>query len=335
MAIPSLLRESGVDVDATLEPFGLTCEYFEDPENRLPTRTLGQLFGHCAKVTGCGHFGLMVGERAGMPSLGAVGYLMQSSPTVGTALEILSANLRAHDRGGIALVEQRTGYAGLGYAVVDPEVEHTDQILAASLAIIMNILRGLCGAHWQPTEVLCGFAAPRNSRPFRTFFGLGPRFDSESSLLVFEEHWLSRPLPSADPLLHLLMRDRVRQLLGESGYELSDQLRRFLRVKLTSGACTLESAARYFGMHSRALRRRLEGEGTSFRQVLDEVRFEAARQMLRHTHMPVSEIASALGYAEAGAFTRAFARLAGMAPIQWRATAATAPLSTGKAPGQR
>jgi len=319
MAIPAVLGEFGIDASALLGPFGLAPEYFDNPENTLPSRTLGRIFGQSAARTGCEHFGLLVGERAGMQSLGAVGYLMQSAPSVGAALDLLARNMRVHDRGGVALVERRDGYAALGYAVVDREVEEADQMMAGALAIVMNVLRGLCGAHWRPAEVRFAFAAPRNAGPYRKFFGLTPSFNAQSSLMLFTDDWLSRPLASADPLLHVLMQERVREQLERGADDLSSQLRRFLRADVSGGRVSLDSAARYFGVHSRAFRRQLESEGSSFRRIRNEVQFDAACQMLRYTRATAGEIASILGFADASAFTRAFARQASVSPARWRA----------------
>lgn len=331
MAIPALLEEWGCDAANVLEEFGLTPAFFDNPENTLTSRSAGRIFGRCVEVTGCQHFGLLVGERAGMQSLGAVGFLLQSAPTVGAALNILRQNMHAHDRGGIALVERGDGYATLGYALLDPRVENPEQFLAGALAIAINVLRGLCGAHWSPLEVHCAFAAPKDVAPYRRIFRSLPHFDADSSQFVFADHWLSRRLPSADPLLHLLMRERVRELLAVEPQDLGSQLRRHIRAALTSSGISLESAARYFGMHSRTLRRRLDLEGTSFRRIRDEVRFGAACEMLRASRMPANEVASALGYADAAAFTRAFTRRAGVGPSRWRAKTSRA----GGPPGGR
>ena len=67
------------------------------------------------------------------------------------------------------------------------------------------------------------------------------------------------------------------------------------------------------------------GTGTSiahvppaFREVLEDVRFEAASQLMTLTELPLDDIADALGYAGVSPFTRAFRRRAGAAPGQWR-----------------
>jgi AraC-like DNA-binding protein len=55
-------------------------------------------------------------------------------------------------------------------------------------------------------------------------------------------------------------------------------------------------------------------EGTTFQQVLDETRFEAARQLLDYTRIPLTEIAASVGYSESRAFSRAFRRWSGGPP---------------------
>lgn len=318
MAIPAVLEDLGCDATRALAEFGLEPAYFDNPENSLPYATLGRILGRCVDETGCRHFGLLVGERAGMPSLGAVGYLMQSAPDVGTALGVLRSSLQVHDRGAVVTLKREAGYVALGYASLEPGLESSDQVQATAISVGMSLLRGLCGSHWRPNDVQFAFAAPRDIAPYRKFFEVKPRFDAARSALIFPEHWLARPLPSADPFLHRLMRDRVNELLVADDEGLVGQLLRFLRTEATAADCSLEATARHFGLHSRALSRRLAKDGTSFQVLRDEVRFDSACQFLRNTRLPVNEIASTLGYADGSAFNRAFRRWAGAAPAAWR-----------------
>ena len=71
-------------------------------------------------------------------------------------------------------------------------------------------------------------------------------------------------------------------------------------------------------MHVRTLNRHLRASGTTFQQLSDEVRFEIARQMLDDSTMTLSEIAAALAYSDASAFSRAFSRWSGITPGRWR-----------------
>jgi AraC-like DNA-binding protein len=71
-------------------------------------------------------------------------------------------------------------------------------------------------------------------------------------------------------------------------------------------------------MHHRTLNRRLKAEGTTFQELLDEVRFEAACQLLDTARIPITEIAVSLGYAETSASSRAFRRWSGATPVERR-----------------
>jgi AraC-like DNA-binding protein len=73
----------------------------------------------------------------------------------------------------------------------------------------------------------------------------------------------------------------------------------------------------------RTLARRLNEQGTSYHELLDEARFLAARNLLQSSQAPIAEIAARLGYRDATAFTRAFHRWAGTSPVQWRRTQTT------------
>jgi AraC-like DNA-binding protein len=71
-------------------------------------------------------------------------------------------------------------------------------------------------------------------------------------------------------------------------------------------------------MSVRALQRRLEACGTSFRSLLAECRDDFARYLLTTTGWSIAMIASELGYTDASNFARAFGRHHGMSPAAFR-----------------
>jgi AraC-like DNA-binding protein len=74
-------------------------------------------------------------------------------------------------------------------------------------------------------------------------------------------------------------------------------------------------------MHRRTLNRRLRAAGTTFQQVLDEVRYAVARELLEQSSIPMHDVAAALGYASLAPFMRAFRRWSGASPGDWRKAA--------------
>jgi AraC-like DNA-binding protein len=87
-----------------------------------------------------------------------------------------------------------------------------------------------------------------------------------------------------------------------------------------NGRANADQVAAMFGIHARTLNRRLNSFGVGFQQLVDETRFEIARQMLEHSAKEVGDIAELLDYATPGVFTRAFRRWSGTTPGRWRSS---------------
>ena len=316
--IPAALRSLGIDPGAFVLELGLDSRIFDDPVNEIPIVALGRLFRLAVARTGCPHFGLLVGGFSGLASLGLVGLLAQHSPDVGTALRNLSTHFHLRNRGAVAPLRVSGGSATLGYEIYQSGVEAIDQLCDAAIAIAMNAMRALCGRGWRPTAVLFSHASPADARPFRSFFGVPLRFDSERTALVFPARWLAHRPAAADPELYQVFERRIEAIELRAGSDLVGDLRRMLRTLLVDGGGSVEEVAQRLALHRRTLNRRLQALGTSLHQIVEEIRFEIARQLVEHTQMPLVEVASALGYADASAFTRAFRRWSGRAPSAWR-----------------
>jgi AraC-like DNA-binding protein len=72
-------------------------------------------------------------------------------------------------------------------------------------------------------------------------------------------------------------------------------------------------------MSTRTVQRRLEELGTSYQDLVDDVRASLARTLLRDRAYSIVDVALELGYADLKSFYRAFRRWTGVPPGQWRA----------------
>jgi AraC-like DNA-binding protein len=318
--IVPLLRGFGLDPDQVIRQAGLDPKLFDNEDNLIPYAALGHLLACCVACTHCPHFGLLVGQRGSLSSIGPVGGLMQHSPTVGEALSALVAHFHLHDGGAAPTLTMADDVAMLGYSIHQPGVESPDQISDGALAVAMNIMRALCGPDWVPDEVLLPRDPPADQRPYRCVFQAPVRFDEETGALVFPTRWLAHRIAGADPTFRRMFEAHVRELEAGMEDDWKEKLRRMLRTEIPANRCSAALAAGRLAVHPRTLSRRLHADGTGFRDLVDETRFELARQLLARTRIPLSQIAAALGYSEASAFTRAFRRWSGQTPTAWRAT---------------
>lgn len=86
----------------------------------------------------------------------------------------------------------------------------------------------------------------------------------------------------------------------------------------TPGQTSIERSAERLGMSSRYLRQQLAEENTSFREISNEIRLSYADLYLCDTPMPISEIASKLGFGDQASFTRAYRSWTGKTPGEIR-----------------
>jgi AraC-like DNA-binding protein len=315
--VPALLRQLGTNPASVLAAAGLDATALECAENTIPYAAFGRLVDEGARRTGCESFGLRVGQSWRLAMLGLVGELMRNSPTLGEGLRLAIVYHHLNSQGGVIFLRQHGAMAELGYAIYHRGVQGADQIYDGVLAAILNYMRELCGANWVPAEVLVAHAPPADVSPYRRLFNCPVRFNSEVNALRFSAHRLNRPLAGANPRM---LRALMQQANDLPQPDLIEKLHRSLRVLLLSGVTSGDAIADMLAMHRRTLNRRLKAHGTTFREVLDDVRFEAAFQLLATTQLALDEVAAALGYSGVSPFTRAFRRRSGTTPGQWRDT---------------
>src|SRR5271167_3235247 len=143
-ALPSVLVDLGVSPRRAFAKAEVDPQIFQSPESRIQFEDLGRLLDVCVALTGCPHFGLLVGARFDLKGFGPLGYLIRNSATVGEALRSLLLHLHIHDRGAApVLLTPYTTRAILGYSIYrhNIPVVAQAQFYDAAIAIAFRILR--------------------------------------------------------------------------------------------------------------------------------------------------------------------------------------------------
>ena len=123
----------------------------------------------------------------------------------------------------------------------------------------------------------------------------------------------------ADRLTDRIMAEGCRQQNAEfSGRQAwLGRIRQYLAEHLANPP-GLEGLARQMNCSARSLRRHLHDMGSSYKELLDALRFERAKVLLVEQQWPVQQVAEALGYSETASFRHAFIRWSGVAPSHYR-----------------
>jgi AraC-like DNA-binding protein len=323
IGVPEVLRDLGFNPTAVLNELGVDPVLFENPNNQVSFNARGRLLLQCAERTGCPHFGLLVGQRAGLHSFGLVGLLVKYSPDVEYALDSLTSFMHLHVRGATTSLLLDSGSAYLEYQIYQARSIGNEQVGDGAVAVAFNILSELCGSKWKPIEVRFAHRKPEDVAPYRRFFQAPLVWNTGHYAVAFSAKWLSHSLQGSSPELLKLLQQEVDKLDLLQEKDFLEQVRGLLRSAIVTGHSSADQVAELLSMSRRTMNRHLSAEGTNFKRVADEIRFVTAQQFLENTAMEISHIAEVLGYSNASAFTRAFHRWSGTTPANWRMTHAS------------
>lgn len=177
----------------------------------------------------------------------------------------------------------------------------------------IHIVRQFAGANWVPATIAFEArytpgAQTRSSWP-------NTRFLSGQAA-----SWIDVPvsflgLPS---LANELPASPADEETEPSANDIIGALRLMLPSYLDEGAPTVAEVAEMAGISVRSLQRKLSGAGLSYSDLLGAARFENAARLLRDSDSKIIEIAFSSGYTDPAHFTRAFRRISGITPREYR-----------------
>lgn len=329
--LPEFLRSFGIDPEPLLKKHGFECGDFNDRDRPLPFANVVRLLDDCARVTENGAFGFLFGLRARIEHLGLIGEMVRSAPTLGRAVRAHIENHHRVVRGGAPYVVEQDPYIVrqkdqtlIGYRCLISGLPSL-QFLLASVAAGVALAQELCGQ--LPKEILLA-CSPEAVAADEIRAAVKPAkiiFESHHFGFTYPKHIIEMPLPSADPVKFERAMKQVQGYWNDLEPDFADQIKRLLLPALHAERAHMRMVCEATGLTPRTINRRLAEQGTTLRALVNETRYSIARQLLRHTHLPVAAVAQVMGYSEPGVFVRAFRQWSGATPDSWRKSLPRAP----------
>ena len=313
------LRERGLDAEGLLRQAGISPELLGAPQARVSSTHYGQLWHGIAQTLDDEFFG-MDSHRMKAGSFTLLCHALIHADTLERALRRALRFLRVilDDFYGELLLE------GENARIVLHETAGRPPRRAFAYGTYLLILHGLAcwlvGRRIPLTQADFRCPEPAYSDEWRILFAQTLNFDQAQSGIVFPAEFLALANIQNERTMKEFLRSAPANFLVK--YKNSDglaaRIRRRLRELPPASWPDFATLAAQFHASEATLRRRLDDEGQSYRNILDDLRRDLAISLLSDTSLSIGEIAGQLGFAEPSAFHRAFRKWTGARPGEYR-----------------
>ena len=252
-------------------------------------------------------------------------YCIISCDTLGQAIQRASEFYRTFfEESGQLYANFSDQYARVGYRNLAREGRQ--QVTAADaygLSVWHRFFGWLCGRPIELKRVDFSGDTPERLEKYESLFGCPLYFRQANDLLYFDSTCLSWPVVHTEHSLREFLRTAPYQLLmmenTPDADNLSAQVKAMIGHDFSEGFPGFETISSALNMSAPTLRRRLKREGTTFQQLKDDARCEAAKLCLDRPELSINEVALQMGFTDPSAFHRSFKKWTGMTPLQYRA----------------
>lgn len=263
------------------------------------------------EATGNPFFGLHMGEQISLAATQYVDQMIDSSSDVKTAFENAVAYSRMISDSMDCCLELEADRFSVHFEM-NPnwKLQSSNSVmqnLDVALVCAMKSLQRLTASTHTPVAVNFYYPRPRNWNEHYRIFDCSLQFGQKVSSIYFDRRLLDSEVASSDTGLLQQLSTHANEVLAKLPVEGSTtyQVKKALLGTAPLRTYKMEEVALQMKLGERTLQRRLQQEGSSFKDVLAQIRMRLAQKMLLE-QTAISDVAYLLGFSEPSAFVRAF-----------------------------
>ncbi|MCP4073910.1 MAG: AraC family transcriptional regulator [Hyphomicrobiales bacterium] len=314
------LIKQGSDIDEILAQSGWTRDMVEVSDMFVPAPSIYEFTELAAQKTGDPNIGVKAALAMNIKSWLLLSNSLKNSSSVAECLNKVVHNARMEATSVVYSLSSDGEKANLSVRRTFQVAQEPVQVNAFGATYLLLLLKMAVGSKFKAESVTVVTASPINI----------PEHILPRSCVVISDHAYSIRFP-ADWLFIGMDHPHFGSMSNIENTSLDNLLRvnqlsvlTLPRVKATieyeleNGKLTVERISKILGIKPHQLRAYMRSQGTTFANVLQEIRRAKSCASLHHTNHSVANIASSLGYTDVGNFSRSFKRWTGKPPLQYR-----------------
>lgn len=335
------IERIGLDAQAIAASVDLKLERIVvlDPEQALPALQYSRLYQAAAAQMQQLRQALPWGAGVGSEAFALMCHSMISARTLRDALGIAERFDRLmypQNRYQVCLFEEPAGrQARLSYTIEVPQEgaalipegwDRADYRITVARSSGLRTWYALCG--WligqgliaQEVHVSAPALNQEYSESMEQVFNCPVYFDAQENYFSFDRELLDRRLVHTTESLTEFLKNCVYHLIAvdQAPASTSTAIKSLVTIDLPNGTPSFAEVASMLYMSESSLRRRLQGEDTSYQAIKDEVRCEVAIDKLLNENARVADLAALLGFTETSSFVRSFKGWTGYTPKSYK-----------------
>jgi len=308
-AVVDALAEDGVSVRDALHEVGVPPEELHSPDMLISLKQLLVACGNAIRLSRKPDLPFRIGSSIHVSAYGMYGYAILCSTDFRRTMEFcVKYHTLATPLATIAFAEQGRS----GTWTLDPILHH-------AIDGRLYLHRDVMGPSFAPREITLAYPRAADFTLTEEMVGCRLRFEQAENQIIFNRKWLNSAANLGNRTTYAAVVSLCDELLTDIAHRagMAGKVREGLLLDIASRP-SFASIARALGTTTRTLRRQLEHQGTSFRELTDELRAQIALRYLRETVMTNEDIAVALGFSDAANFRHAFRRWTSKTPSHFR-----------------
>lgn len=284
----------------------------------FPQLALLRFVDAAGRELGLSCIGLAAAHQMTVRDYGIWGDYILAAPSLRTCFKRAMRVFETHSTGDTFNLVPGKGGLHVRYRSAVAGSRSFENISYIGFGVIKSVVNHYAGKSWRPDKVTLDYAETRRLDQIEETLGSKVRFGAEYVSFFIPDHILDLANPTPQVGWKITASDVIRARLGRSPVTVTESVRAMVRLAMLESAPNLDRIAIGLGMGLRTLQRRLDRDSTSFRRIVEEVTMERAVDLLNEPDVPVTRIATALGYSSPSHFSRAFRRGVGISPTAFR-----------------